>query len=261
MQPMTNNKTRPAVGRLVLVRHGQSDWNQKNLFTGWTDVDLTALGREEARQGGQTLRAAGLHFDIALTSVLTRAIRTLWIVLDEMNLTWIPVEKSWRLNERHYGSLQGLDKAQTTAKHGEAQVKIWRRSYDIPPPPLDPSDERHPCHDPRYAGLAPTLLPGTESLKTTLARVQPYWEDRIAHELLLGRNVLVAAHGNSLRALVKMLEGISDEEITELNIPTGVPRLYELDSALKPTRAEYLGDAAAIAAAAEAVANQAKAKR
>ena len=258
---MTKNKIRPPVGRLVLVRHGQSDWNQKNLFTGWTDVDLTAQGRDEARQAGRTLTGAGLTFDIAFTSVLTRAIRTLWIVLDEMKLMWIPVENSWRLNERHYGSLQGLDKAQTTAKHGEAQVKIWRRSYDIPPPPLDESDERHPCHDPRYASLPPSVLPGTESLKTTLARVQPYWEDRIAAELTKGRNVLVAAHGNSLRAVVKMLEGISDDEITELNIPTGIPRLYELDAALKPTRAEYLGDAAAIAAAAEAVANQAKAKK
>jgi 2,3-bisphosphoglycerate-dependent phosphoglycerate mutase len=258
---MTKNKIRPPVGRLVLVRHGQSDWNEKNLFTGWTDVDLTAQGREEARQAGRTLSGASLSFDIAFTSVLTRAIRTLWIVLDEMKLQWIPVENSWRLNERHYGSLQGLDKAQTTAKHGEAQVKIWRRSYDIPPPPLDASDERHPCHDPRYAGLPPSVLPGTESLKTTLARVQPYWEDRIAAELLKGRNVLVAAHGNSLRAVVKMLERISDDEITELNIPTGIPRLYELDANLRPTRAEYLGDAAAIAAAAEAVANQAKAKK
>lgn len=258
---MTKSKIRPSVGRLVLVRHGQSDWNQKNLFTGWTDVDLTAQGREEARQAGRTLTGAGLTFDVAFTSVLTRAIRTLWIVLDEMKLMWIPVENSWRLNERHYGSLQGLDKAQTTAKHGEAQVKIWRRSYDIPPPPLDESDERHPCHDARYADLPPTVLPGTESLKTTLARVQPYWEDRIAAELKRGRNVLVAAHGNSLRAVVKMLENISDDEITELNIPTGIPRLYELDADLRPTGAEYLGDAAAIAAAAEAVANQAKAKK
>jgi 2,3-bisphosphoglycerate-dependent phosphoglycerate mutase len=258
---MTNKHQRPATGRLVLLRHGQSDWNQKNLFTGWTDVDLTAQGREEARQAGRTLTSAALTFDIAFTSVLTRAIRTLWIVLDEMKLTWVPVENSWRLNERHYGSLQGLDKAQTTAKHGEAQVKIWRRSYDIPPPPLPESDERHPKHDPRYASLSPTVLPGTESLKTTLARVQPYWEDRIAAEILRGHNVLVAAHGNSLRAVVKMLEGISDEEITELNIPTGVPRLYELDAALRPQRAEYLGDAAAIAAAAQAVANQAKAKK
>lgn len=258
---MTNFKTRPPTGRLVLLRHGQSDWNEKNLFTGWTDVDLTALGREEARRSGRTLADAGLKFDLALTSVLTRAIRTLWIVLDEMRLMWIPVERSWRLNERHYGALQGLDKAQTTAKHGEAQVKIWRRSYDIPPPPLDESDDRHPRHDERYSGLAPTVLPATESLKTTLERVQPYWEDRIAPELLRGRQVLVAAHGNSLRALVKMLEGISDDEIAELNIPTGVPRLYELDAALVPTRAEYLGDAAAIAAAAAAVANQAKAKK
>jgi 2,3-bisphosphoglycerate-dependent phosphoglycerate mutase len=258
---MTNNKKRPATGKLVLLRHGQSDWNQKNLFTGWHDVDLTAQGREEARHAGRTLSDAGLTFDIAFTSVLTRAIRTLWIVLDEMKLMWVPVENSWRLNERHYGSLQGLDKAQTTAKHGEAQVKIWRRSYDIPPPPLPESDERHPKHDPRYASLSPTVLPGTESLKTTLARVQPYWEDRIAAEILRGRNVLVAAHGNSLRAVLKMLEGISDDEITEVNIPTGVPRLYELDAALRPQRAEYLGDAAAIAAAAEAVANQAKAKK
>jgi 2,3-bisphosphoglycerate-dependent phosphoglycerate mutase len=258
---MTKTKIRPSVGRLVLVRHGQSDWNQKNLFTGWTDVDLSAQGREEARQAGRTLTDAGLRFDIAFTSVLTRAVRTLWIVLDEMKLMWIPVEGSWRLNERHYGSLQGLDKAQTTAKHGEAQVKIWRRSYDIPPPPLAESDERHPRHDPRYADLPPTVLPGTESLKTTLARVQPYWEDRIAAELKRGRNVLVAAHGNSLRAVVKMLEGIADDEITELNIPTGIPRLYELDGELKPTRAEYLGDPAAIKAAAEAVANQAKAKK
>jgi len=254
------NPIRPEPGKLVLVRHGQSDWNQKNLFTGWTDVDLTPLGREEARQAGQTLASAGLKFDIAFTSVLVRAIRTLWLVLDEMQLTWLPVEKSWRLNERHYGALQGLDKAQTAAKHGEAQVKIWRRSYDIPPPPLETSDERHPCHDPRYAGLAPSTLPGTESLLTTLARVKPYWEDRIAAELLRGRNVLVAAHGNSLRAIVKMLEGISDADIAELNIPTGIPRLYEFDRDLKPTRFEYLGDQDAIAAAAQAVANQAKAR-
>jgi 2,3-bisphosphoglycerate-dependent phosphoglycerate mutase len=258
---MTKTRTRPAPGQLVLVRHGQSDWNQKNLFTGWTDVDLTAQGRTEAQTAGRTLAGAGLMFDIAFTSVLVRAIRTLWLILDEMQLMWIPVENHWRLNERHYGSLQGLDKAQTTAKHGPEQVKIWRRSYDIPPPPLAESDERHPIHDPRYAALPPSVLPGTESLKTTLARVLPYWEERIAPELLLGHNVLVAAHGNSLRALVKMLEGVSDEEITELNIPTGVPRLYELDARLAPTRAEYLGDAAAIAAAAQAVANQANAKK
>ena len=258
---MPKNQTRPAVGHLVLVRHGQSDWNQKNLFTGWTDVDLTTQGEREARQAGRTLADAGLTFDLAFTSVLTRAIRTLWLVLDEMKLMWIPIENSWRLNERHYGSLQGLDKAQTTAKYGEAQVKVWRRSYDIPPPPLAESDERHPRHDPRYAGLAASELPATESLKTTLARVQPYWEGRIAPELKRGRHVLVAAHGNSLRALVKMLEGVSDADITELNIPTGVPRLYELDATLAPKRAEYLGDPAAIAAAAEAVANQAKANK
>ena len=261
MARMTKTTTRPSPGQLVLVRHGQSDWNQKNLFTGWHDVDLTAQGRGEAQQAGRTLADAGFRFDVAFTSVLVRAIRTLWLILDEMQLMWIPVEKHWRLNERHYGALQGLDKAQTAAKHGAEQVKIWRRSYDIPPPPLAESDERHPIHDARYAGLPPSLLPGTESLKTTLARVLPYWEERIAPELLSGRNVIVAAHGNSLRALVKMLEGISDAEITELNIPTGVPRLYELDARLSPTRAEYLGDAAAIAAAAQAVANQANAKK
>ncbi len=258
---MKTSKARPTIGQLVFVRHGQSDWNEKNLFTGWTDVDLSPKGEAEAREAGRTLAKAGLKFDLAFTSVLTRAIRTLSLVLDEMQLMWIPVEKSWRLNERHYGALQGLDKAQTAAKHGEAQVKIWRRSYDIPPPALQTSDERHPCHDPRYAALTPTVLPGTESLKTTLARVKPYWEDSIAPQILAGRNVLVAAHGNSLRALVKMLEGVSDDDITELNIPTGVPRLYELDAALKPKRAEYLGDAAAIAAATQAVANQAKAKK
>jgi 2,3-bisphosphoglycerate-dependent phosphoglycerate mutase len=261
MRRMTKTRTRPAPGQLVLVRHGQSDWNQKNLFTGWTDVDLTTQGREEARAGGRTLVAEGLAFDIAFTSVLTRAIRTLWIILDEMNLMWIPVENHWRLNERHYGALQGLDKAQTTAKHGEAQVKIWRRSYDIPPPALEESDQRHPLNDARYSKLSPSVLPGTESLKTTLARVQPYWEDRIAPELLGGRNVLVAAHGNSLRALIKMLEGVSDDEITELNVPTGVPRRYKLDARLRPTTAEYLGDQEAIAAAAKAVADQAKAKK
>ena len=247
--------------QIVLLRHGESAWNQENRFTGWKDVDLTAKGIEEARAAGRLLKAEGYDFDIAFTSVLKRAIRTLNFVLEEMDRLWIPVEKDWRLNERHYGALQGLDKGETAARHGEAQLKIWRRSYDIPPPPLAESDERHPIHDPRYAGLPPSVLPGTESLKTTLARVLPYWEERIAPELLLGRNVLVAAHGNSLRALVKMLEGISDDEITELNIPTGVPRLYELDARLAPTRAEYLGDAAAIAAAAQAVANQANAKK
>jgi 2,3-bisphosphoglycerate-dependent phosphoglycerate mutase len=245
-------------GTLVLVRHGQSDWNLKNLFTGWTDVDLTPQGIAEAAQAGRLLREHGVRFDRAYTSVLTRAIRTLWIVLAEMDLCWIPVEHHWRLNERHYGALQGLDKAATVAKHGADQVKIWRRSYDIPPPPLADDDPRHPHRDPRYAGLDPSSIPATESLKTTLDRVKPYWEDRIVPALAEGKNVLVAAHGNSLRALMKMLEGISDEDITEVNIPTGVPRLYELDHAFRPLRAEYLGDPAAVAAAARAVAEQAR---
>ena len=244
-------------GTLVLVRHGQSEWNLKNLFTGWTDVDLTERGVAEARLAGQTLRDEGYTFDIAFTSVLTRAIRTLWLILDEMELMWIPVVKDWRLNERHYGDLQGLDKAETTKKHGADQVKIWRRSYDTPPPPLSEEDSRHPKHDPRYGRLARTDLPATESLKSTLARVAPYWDEVIAPELLAGRNILLVAHGNSLRALFKMLEGISEQEITELNIPTGIPRVYELDSDLRPRRAEYLGDSEAIAAAAKAVEDQA----
>ena len=233
MARMTKTRTRPAPGQLVLVRHGQSDWNQKNLFTGWTDVDLTAQGREprRARPGARWPKPASRSTSRSRRCSRARSARC-GSMLDEMKLMWIPVENSWRLNERHYGSLQGLDKAQTTAKHGEAQVKIWRRSYDIPPPPLERATSAIRCHDPRYAALTPTVLPGTESLKTTLARVQPYWEDRIAPEILRGRNVLVAAHGNSLRALVKMLEGVSDDEITELNIPTGVPRLYELDAQL-----------------------------
>jgi 2,3-bisphosphoglycerate-dependent phosphoglycerate mutase len=246
-------------GRLVLVRHGQSDWNLKNLFTGWTDVDLTEQGIEEARQAADTLRAEGLSFDIAYTSVLTRAIRTLWLILDGMDLMWIPVHRHWRLNERHYGELQGLDKAATARKHGAEQVKIWRRSYDVPPPALEENDARHPRHDARYARVARSALPATESLKTTLARVRPYWEDVIVPDLAGGADVLVAAHGNSLRALVKMLEGVSDAEITELNIPTGAPRLYEFDATLGITRATYLGDIAAIEAAARAVADQAQA--
>jgi 2,3-bisphosphoglycerate-dependent phosphoglycerate mutase len=252
---MKSTSIRP--GSLVMVRHGQSEWNLRNLFTGWHDVDLTQQGIEEARAAGKLLRDEGLTFDVAFTSMLVRAIRTLWLVLDEMDLMWMPVERHWRLNERHYGALQGLDKAETAAKHGADQVKIWRRSYDIPPPALEPDDKRHPAHDPRYANLAPSALPATESLKTTLDRVRPYWEDRIVPELLRGRHVLVAAHGNSLRALVKMLEGISDDNITEFNIPTGAPRIYEFDAALNPVRTEYLGDAEAIAAAAAAVANQA----
>lgn len=244
-------------GTLVLVRHGQSEWNLENLFTGWTDVDLTDQGVREAQAAGRALREEGTAFDIAFTSVLTRAIRTLWLILDEMDLMWIPVHRDWRLNERHYGALQGLDKAETAARHGADQVQIWRRSYDIPPPAVDVDDDRHPRFDPRYGGLDAALLPATESLATTLVRVRPCWEERIAPELVAGRDVLVAAHGNSLRALVKMLEGISDRAITEFNIPTGVPRVYELDRQLRPLRAEYLGDPDAIAAAAQAVADQA----
>ena len=243
-------------GKLILVRHGQSTWNVENLFTGWTDVDLSGQGRVEAVQAGRELLKEQLPIDIAFTSVLKRAIRTLWLLLDEMDRMWIPVERSWRLNERHYGALQGLNKAQTAAQHGEAQVKIWRRSYDIPPPPLGADDPRHPRFDPRYAGVDPHELPATESLKDTLQRVLPFWHSRIAPELRRGHNVLVAAHGNSLRAMVKMLDQVPDDEITELNIPTGVPLLYELDAELKPRASRYLGDPAAIAAAAEAVKRQ-----
>ncbi|HQW08439.1 MAG TPA: 2,3-diphosphoglycerate-dependent phosphoglycerate mutase [Steroidobacteraceae bacterium] len=247
-------------GKLILVRHGQSVWNLENLFTGWTDVDLTEQGRAEAKQAGAEIRRAGLSIDLAFTSVLKRAIRTLWYILDETDRMWVPVERSWRLNERHYGALQGLDKAQTVARHGEAQVKIWRRSYDIPPPPLALDDERHPRFDPRYAEVDPALLPATESLKDTLARVLPFWSERIAPPLRAGRNVAVIAHGNSLRALVKMLENVSEADIVELNIPTGVPRAYELDAGLRPLSNRYLGDADTIAAAAEAVRRQASAK-
>jgi 2,3-bisphosphoglycerate-dependent phosphoglycerate mutase len=243
-------------GKLILLRHGQSTWNVENLFTGWHDVDLSDQGRKEAAQGGRELLREKIDINIAFTSVLKRAIRTLWIALDEMDRMWIPVERSWRLNERHYGALQGLNKAQTVAKHGEAQVKIWRRSYDVPPPALDLNDARHPRFDPRYADVDPADLPAAESLKDTLARVLPYWNSRIAPELRTGRNVLVAAHGNSLRAMVKMLDNVPENAIVELNIPTGVPLLYELDPQLKPLGSRYLGDPAAIAAAAEAVRRQ-----
>jgi 2,3-bisphosphoglycerate-dependent phosphoglycerate mutase len=240
-------------GKLILVRHGQSIWNVKNLFTGWTDVDLSEQGHNEAAAAGQQLLHDNIAVDVAFTSVLKRAIRTLWIMLDEMDRMWIPVESSWRLNERHYGALQGLDKAQTVEKHGAAQVKIWRRSYDIAPPPLDANDKRQPRFDPRYANIDSSQLPATESLKDTLARVLPIWESRISSDLLAGRNVLVVAHGNSLRAMVKMLDNVPEAEIVELNIPTGVPLLYELDAQLNPITHRYLGDPNAIQAAAEAV--------
>ena len=245
-----------APGRLILVRHGQSTWNVENLFTGWTDVDLSAQGRAEAAQAGRELLRQQLEVRVAFTSVLKRAVRTLWIMLDEMDRMWLPVERSWRLNERHYGALQGLNKAQTVAQHGEAQVKTWRRSYDVPPPPLGADDPRHPRYDPRYADVDRQLLPATESLKDTLARVLPFWHARIAPELRSGSDVLVVAHGNSLRAMVKMLDEVSEADIVELNIPTGVPLLYELDAALKPRASRYLGDPAAIAAAADAVKRQ-----
>jgi 2,3-bisphosphoglycerate-dependent phosphoglycerate mutase len=245
-------------GKLLLVRHGQSIWNLENLFTGWTDVDLTAEGVEEARRAGAEIAREGLVPDLVFTSVLKRAIRTEFLILDALDLLWLPVERSWRLNERHYGALQGLNKAQTVERHGEAQVKVWRRSYDIPPPPLALDDQRHPRFDRRYAGVAAADLPATESLKDTLARVLPYWEQRIAPELRAGRNVMIVAHGNSLRALVKMLDNMGEQAIVELNIPTGIPLLYELDEGLRPVRSRYLGDAAAIAAAAEAVKKQAE---
>lgn len=243
-------------GRLVLLRHGQSVWNLENLFTGWHDVDLTEQGRAEARRAAAQLKQEDFHFDLAFTSVLTRAIRTLWIVMDEMNRMWVPVERDWRLNERHYGALQGLDKAETVARHGDEQVQIWRRSYDVPPPPLDYDSEEHPRFDERYANIDPALLPVTESLKTTLERVLPYWNQRIVPQLKAGRNVLIVAHGNSLRALVKQLDSISDSEITKLNIPTGTPLLYELDDTLTPTSSRFLGDPEAVKAAQEAVARQ-----
>jgi 2,3-bisphosphoglycerate-dependent phosphoglycerate mutase len=243
-------------GSLVLVRHGQSVWNLENRFTGWVDVDLAPLGFEEARAAARELEAAQLLPDVVFTSVLKRAIRTQWIMLDELDLLWLPVERSWRLNERHYGALQGLDKGQTAERHGEAQVKIWRRSYDIPPPPLSEQDPAHPRFDRRYADVDPQQLPASESLKDTLARVLPYWYERILPELARGRCVMVVAHGNSLRALVKMLDQISEQAIVELNIPTGIPLLYEFDEQLRPRSNRYLGDAAAVQAAAEAVKRQ-----
>jgi 2,3-bisphosphoglycerate-dependent phosphoglycerate mutase len=245
---------------LVLLRHGESTWNKENRFTGWTDVDLSETGMEEAHDAGRLLRAERYQFDVAYTSVLRRAIRTLWIALDEMDQMWLPVVNSWRLNERHYGALQGLNKAETAAKFGDDQVKVWRRSYDVPPPALDVDDERFPGRDPRYRGLADADLPRCESLKDTVARFLPFWESDIAPALRDGRTVLVAAHGNSLRALVKYLDGISDEEIVGLNIPTGVPLAYDLDEQLLPRSSGYLGDPARVAAAAAAVAAQGSAR-
>jgi 2,3-bisphosphoglycerate-dependent phosphoglycerate mutase len=247
--------------KLVLLRHGQSAWNLENLFTGWTDVDLSEQGRAEASEAARLLRAEGYGFDFAYTSVLKRAIRTLWIVLDEMDLMWIPVERYWQLNERHYGALQGLDKAETAARYGAAQVQLWRRSYDTAPPPLAADDPRHPRFDPRYAALVPAQLPATESLKETLARVLPVWQRVIAPRVRHGERVLIAAHGNSLRALVKELSRVSDEDINELNIPTGIPLVYELDDALNEERHYYLGDPEKAKAAADSVAKQSLAKR
>jgi 2,3-bisphosphoglycerate-dependent phosphoglycerate mutase len=242
---------------LVLLRHGESTWNKENRFTGWTDVDLTERGRAEALEAGRLLAAEGLTFDVAYTSVLKRAIRTLWIVLDEMDLMWVPVHRDWRLNERHYGALQGLNKAETAARHGEEQTRIWRRSYDIPPPPLEAGDERHPAHDRRYGRLPADQLPLTECLKDTVARFLPLWHETIAPTIARGDRVLITAHGNSLRALVKYLDGVSDADIVNLNIPTGIPLVYQLDAALSPIKSYYLGDPEAARKAAEAVANQA----
>jgi len=245
---------------LVLVRHGQSTWNLENRFTGWTDVDLSPTGVEEATAAAHALKEGGYDFDIAYTSVLKRAIRTLWIILDQMDLMWIPVVRSWRLNERHYGALQGLNKAEMAAQHSEEQVYIWRRSYDVPPPPLDESDPRHPSHDRRYAELSAEELPATECLKDTVKRMLPYWHETIAPNVRAGKRVLIVAHGNSLRALVKYLDGISDEDIPALNIPTGIPLVYDLDDELRPIRSFYLGDPDAVAAAMHAVAAQGKAR-
>ena len=246
--------------KIVLLRHGESDWNKQNRFTGWTDVDLSEKGICEAKSAGEVLKEQGYTFDIAFTSVLKRAIRTLWLTLDGMDLMWIPVYRSWRLNERHYGALQGLNKAETAAKFGDDQVLVWRRSYDTPPPVLEKSDERYPGHDRRYADLSESELPLTECLKGTVERFLPYWHETIAPTVKSGKRVIIAAHGNSLRALVKYLDNISDESIVSLNIPTGMPLVYELDKDMKPIKSEYLGDPEAVKAAMAAVANQGKAK-
>jgi 2,3-bisphosphoglycerate-dependent phosphoglycerate mutase len=246
--------------KVILLRHGESAWNRENRFTGWTDVDLSEKGVEEAKKAGELMRDAGFVFDLVHTSVLRRAIKTMWLALEQLDLMWIPVQHSWRLNERHYGALQGLNKAETAAKFGEEQVLTWRRSYDVPPPALTADDPRYPGNDPRYRGLAPNQIPLTECLKDTVARVLPYWNQSIAPDLRAGKRVLIAAHGNSLRALVKYLDKVGDQEIVGLNIPTGVPLVYELDDTLKPIRHYYLGDPAEVEKALQAVANQGKAK-
>lgn len=246
--------------KLVLIRHGESQWNKENRFTGWADVDLTEKGIAEAQSAGRLLREEGFSFDYAYCSVLKRALRTLWLVLDEMDLLWIPVDKSWCLNERHYGALQGLNKSETAAKFGEDQVKVWRRSYDIPPPALERADERWPGHDPRYGTINLDDLPLTECLKDTVDRILPYWHQTLAPKVDSGKKVIIAAHGNSLRALVKYLDGLSEAEVLELNIPTGIPLVYELDAELKPLKHYYLGDPAAVSAAMNAVASQGKAR-
>ncbi|MCM8775454.1 MAG: 2,3-diphosphoglycerate-dependent phosphoglycerate mutase [Candidatus Omnitrophica bacterium] len=247
--------------KVVLVRHGESVWNKENLFTGWTDVDLSDKGIEEAKEAARVLKAEGYTFDIAFTSVLKRAIRTLWIILEGMDLMWIPVYRNWRLNERHYGALQGLNKSEMAAKFGEDQVKIWRRSYDVPPPPLEENDPRNPGNDRRYAELTKDQIPLTECLKDTVARVIPFWHEQLSPVIKAGKRVIIAAHGNSMRALVKYLDGVSDQDIVSLNIPTGIPLVYELDRNLKPLRHDYLGDPEKVKQAMEAVASQGKAKK
>ena len=249
-----------AVTKLVLVRHGESEWNKENRFTGWTDVELSEKGREEAKVAGELLKEGGFVFDFAYTSVLKRAIHTLWGILDQVNQQWLPVEKSWKLNERHYGALQGLDKSETAAKYGDEQVKLWRRGFAITPPELTKEDERFPGHDPRYANLAESELPVTESLATTIDRVIPYWEEVIKPRMLKGEKIIIAAHGNSLRALVKYLDNMGEDEILNLNIPTAVPLVYEFDENMKPIKSYYLGNQDEIAAKQAAVANQGKAK-
>ena len=246
--------------KIVLLRHGESIWNQENRFTGWIDVGLSGRGLEEAVQAGRTLTQEGFTFEVAFTSMLKRAIKTLWLTLEEMDLMWIPVQHSWRLNERHYGALQGLNKAETVARHGMEQVKIWRRSYDVPPPPLNPDDPHYPGRDPRYAAMRPEEIPLTECLKDVVARFLPYWHETVAPAVAAGRQVLMAAHGNSLRALVKYLDGVSEEEIVSLNIPTGIPLVYELNDDLTPIRHYYLGDPEAVARAIQSVADQLKKK-